>query len=150
MNILTSPEVTQVEMMQPWHDDSKQKHHVACEVVSEARDSLIKRQLIELVHYITCCWTDLLQEYLLVNMMIIMLMMMIMIIKMLLMMMMMIMMIIMLMMMMIIIIMMILMIVIMMMMIMTTSFIYLLQGGLGQSIVNDTEAVLARLHDAEG
>ena len=77
MNILTSPEVTQVEMMQPWHDDSKQEHNVAGEVVSEARDSLIKGQLIELVDYITCCWTDLLQEYLLVIMMIIMLMMMI-------------------------------------------------------------------------
>ena len=76
MNILTSPEVTQVEMMQPWHDDSKQEHNVAGEVVSEARDSLIKGQLIELVDYITCCRTDLLQEYLLVIMMIIMLMMM--------------------------------------------------------------------------
>jgi len=136
MNNLTSPEVTQVEMMQPWHDDSKQKHNVAGEVVSEARDSLIEGQLIELVDYITCCWTDLLQEYLLVIMMIKMLMMMIMMMIML--------------MMMIITIMMTLMIVIMMMMTMTTSFIYLLQSGLGQSIVNDTEAVLARLHDAEG
>ena len=75
MNILTSPEVTQVEMMQPWHDDSKQEHNVAGEVVSEARDSLIKGQLIELVDYITCCWTDLLQEYLLVIMRMMMMMM---------------------------------------------------------------------------
>ena len=122
MNILTSPEVTQVEMMQPWHDDSKQEHNVAGEVVSEARDSLIKGQLIELVDYITCCRTDLLEEYLLVIMMIIMLMMMDMrMIKIMMMMMMiMIMMMIMLMMMIIIIIMMTLMIVIMMMMTMMT------------------------------
>ena len=50
--------------MQSRHDDSQDEHHIAGEVISEARDSLIKGLLVDLIEYITCCWADLLQEYL--------------------------------------------------------------------------------------